>query len=391
MPTQKTAVLGDPTRPLVLLFLALPFLLGTCWATLARQGQEPPSSRSAPSSQPQSGQRTKPEELPAVLPKGKRLILKDGTFHQVRSYERLLDPSDPSSPGRVRFYSVERSAWEEIPADLVDWEATRKAELEDVQRRQMSLEKLKAATAAERVANIEVDSSIEITPGVFLPDAEGLYVVQGRAVIPLAQATAYLKLDKGRVLAQLLSPVPIVPTRHKIQIAGKRATLRLTPPSGETLAHPEFYIRVSIPEEGRTSRSVDEEPNLELIRAQVKGDSRLLELLNTYVTGETETKRQSIIVERWKVARRVYRLTVQQGLEPGEYVLAEILPEGMNLYVWDFGVDPALGASTKKPWLRVTFSHFPGELQRPLQCPRGAQRSIRRSERVFPARTYRTA
>jgi len=349
MRIQMKTWFGGTTRFFIVLILALSFLSGSFLVALApaRQGQL--SSHSVPANQLKAGQQSRPEDLPAVLPKGKKLILKDGTYHQVRSFERLPDPANPSGPGRVRFYSVERSAWEEIPADLVDWEATRQAELEDAQRRQASIEKLKAAAAAERVANIDVDSSIEVIAGIFLPDAEGLYVVQGRAVIPLAQAAADLKIDKGRVLAQILSPVPIVPTRHKVQISGKRATLRLTPPTGETLVHPEFYIRVSAPEESRPGRSVDEEPNLELIRAQVKGDSRLLELLNTYVTGETETKRQSIIIERWKVARRVYRLTVQQGLEPGEYVLAETLPEGMNLYVWDFGVDPAPGSSPRKP------------------------------------------
>jgi len=294
-------------------------------------------------------EQNKPEDLPTVLPKGKKLVLTDGTFHLVRSYERLPDPNNAAGPGRVRFYSVERSAWEEIPADLVDWEATRKAELEEAERRQQSLERLKAFTAAQRTSNIDVDSSIEVAPGVFLPDSEGLYVVQGRAVIPLAQAAADLKIDKGRVLAQVLSPIPIVPTRHRIQIAGKRATLRLSPTQGEQLAFPEFYLRVSVLEQGRESTSVETEPNLELVHAQVKGDNRILELLSTYVTGETEKKRNSITVERWKVARRVYRLTIQQGLPAGEYVLAEILPEGMNLYVWDFGVDSPQQSSPRKP------------------------------------------
>ncbi len=313
-------------------------------------GQAPPPTLNSLAASHRQGQgQTKPEDLPSALPKGKKLILTDGTFHLVRSYERLPDPNNPAAPGRVRFYSVERSAWEEIPADWVDWEATRKAELQEIERRQSSLERLKALKAAEQTANIDVDSSIEVAPGVFLPDAEGLYVVQGRAVIPLAQAAADLKIDKGRVLAQVLSPIPIIPTRHRIQIAGRQATLRLAAAQGEKRAFPEFYLRISVPELSRESSSAEAEPNLELVRAQVKGDHRILELLNTYVTGQTEKKRNSITVERWRVARRVYRLTVQQGLEAGEYVLAEILPEGMNLYVWDFGVDSPPQAPSGKP------------------------------------------
>ena len=341
--------LGKAFYILCALFLAQVMLLasGRFASSWERHGRNPLGLE--PSIEPRTPQQAKAEDLQTVLPKGKRLFLKDGSFHLVRLYERKSDPEDSSKPGKVRFYSVERSAWEEIPADLVDWEATQRAETEDAQRRQASIEKLKEIAAAGRVANIDVDSSLEVSPGVFLPDAEGLYVVQGRAVIHLAQATSDVKLDKGRLLAQVFSPIPVVPTRHKIQIAGKRATLRLTVPPGEALVHPEFYIRLSAPQEGRSDGTLDEEPNLELIRAQVKSDVRLLELLNTYVTGETETKRNSITIERWKMARRVYRLTVQQGLEPGEYVLAEFLPEGMNLYVWDFGVDPAQGILPKKP------------------------------------------
>ena len=45
-----------------------------------------------------------------------KLYLKDGTYHVVREYEVQAD--------RVRFYSVERSEWEEIPLDLVDLRRT---------------------------------------------------------------------------------------------------------------------------------------------------------------------------------------------------------------------------------------------------------------------------
>jgi hypothetical protein len=62
-----------------------------------------------------------------------------------------------------------------------------------------------------------------------------------------------------------------------------------------------------------------------------------------------ETKRATISIERWEVAPTVFRFTLSEPLPPGEYALAEILPDGMNLFVWDFGVDATPGAKTAPP------------------------------------------
>ncbi len=303
----RTGLLAPP-------FLVVALALGlAALAGAAQQGtlQEKPPEQVSKDKKDQS------LEVPAVLPKGKKLFLRDGSFQIVREYAQKGD--------RVRYYSVERSAWEEIPTELVDWEATRKAEAAEEQRQREALEKIRAVQAAERAAaaDVDVDASIEVAPGVFLPGGEGMFVVEGRSISPLTQAAAEAKLDKGRVVEQVLVPVPVVPTRFKVQVPGKRAALRVS------TAQPEFYMRTA---DAR-------EPEMELILAEIKGDKRQLGLLSKNIAGERSEKRNSISIQRWRVAKGLYRFTLSQPLKPGEYALAEILPDGMNLYVWDFGVD----------------------------------------------------
>ena len=50
------------------------------------------------------------------------------------------------------------------------------------------------------------------------------------------------------------------------------------------------------------------------------------------------------------MAPNVYRYTLGEALKPGEYVIAEVLPDGLNYFVWDFGVDGSedSGKSKKK-------------------------------------------
>ena len=279
----------------------------------------------SPLARAQETQATTPTagETPS-LPRGKKLVLKNGTDQLVGSYEVHGD--------RVRYYSVERSQWEEIPTDLVDWDATHKAEAAQAQQQQALVEKVRASEAARKAEPVDVDASIEAAPGVFLPPGEGLWVLDGKAVLPLTQAEAGIKTDKGQLLKQVLVPIPIVPSRRNVRIPGQRAKFRITN------SQPEFYMRTA---DAR-------EPQMELLRAQVRGDARQIESLDTLFKQEV-SNRKTLRLQSWQVVKGVYRLTLGEPLQPGEYAFAEIVQgEGINLYVWDFGVDPPAGKSAKK-------------------------------------------
>ncbi len=220
-------------------------------------------------------QNNRPTTAPAgeapTLPRGKRLILKDGADQLVSSYEIHGD--------RVRYYSVERSQWEEIPTDLVDWDATRKAEAAQAQQQQAMVEKVRAAEAARKAEPLDVDASVEAAPGVFLPPGEGLFVFDGKAVLPLEQAEAGIKVDKGQLLKQVLVPIPIVPSRRNVQLAGKQAKFRITNPQ------PEFYLRTA---DAR-------EPQIELIRAQVRGDDSRVRPVAVMLEGIVKEEKEVVV------------------------------------------------------------------------------------------------
>lgn len=274
-----------------------------------------------PAQEPQTQQEP---ALRPPLPRGKKLMLKDGTYQLVREYEVRGQ--------RVRFFSVERSTWEELPAELVDWEATRQAEAEEAQRLAELERAAEEAKTARLAAALDVDSSIEVAPGVFLPEGEGAFVVEGAAIRPLAQNLAQVRLDKGRLLTQILVPLPTIPTRHRIELPGPRAELRVA------AELPEFYMRTAD----------KREPRLELVRAEVKKDRRRLQAIDTNIIQEQWRDRNVVPLTLWQVARGVYRFTLTAPLEPGEYALVEIMSENeINAYVWDFGVDSSDPSSQK--------------------------------------------
>ncbi|HYL64170.1 MAG TPA: hypothetical protein VE077_16265 [Candidatus Methylomirabilis sp.] len=295
-----------------------------------------PEATSAPQSTQDKkaggGQSSENTGAPVGTARGKKLMLKDGSFQVVRSYEKNGE--------RVRYFSIERGEWEEIPASLVDWEATKKAEAAEAKTDAALLEKAHIQTEEARVEPpLDVDASLTIAKGVFLPDGEGMFVLEGKTVRALQQAGSQTKTDKKTVLKQVLSPIPIVPSKRNVELPGKRATARIT------TATPEFYLREPAPDPDRassverTGRQNESGPDVMLVRAKIKGNKRYLESMRSMFGEEIGEERDEISMQRWEVAPDVYRFTLSEPLPPGEYALAEVLEDGMNLFVWDFGID----------------------------------------------------
>lgn len=288
-----------------------------------QQQQAPPIQQkdaTPPAKDAQSNQDTK-QEPTASLPRGKKLFLKDGSFQIVRSYERNGDV--------VRYYSLESSSWEEIPASLVDWDATAKAEADLAKQQKEFEEQVRTReTRQNAVEVLDVDASLEVAPGVILSDDPGMYALAAKKVTPLTEVKTTIKVDKGRMTEKIISGAPaLIPTRHFMEVKGKHATVRL--PEGEL----DFFYRVA---------PGGDEPELVLLRATEKGDTRLVETISTNMVGENNENQKIIKLMKWEVAKGVYHFTIAQQAPPGEYALMLLLPDDqINPFVWDFGVDPA--------------------------------------------------
>jgi hypothetical protein len=297
-----------PSTAIAFLFAALLVVVPASVPRMHATPQGATGGEASPSPQAATG-------IPVVLPKGKKLVLTDGTFQLVREYSIEGD--------RVHYWSVERSAWEEIPKNLVDWDATHQAEAEQAKADDALKAKLHATEVIERTQSIDVDRSLEIKPGVFLPDGVGMYALVDKQIFELKQSEFVTKTDKGRVVERILTGVPFIPIKQNLILTGESAALRVT------TAEPEFYIR---PADER-------EPRFRLLRMNVQRGNRIADAISTHASGEVTHKADDLEFQTWTPAHGVFRYTLNERMEPGEYVFVEMTSEGINAYAWDFGVD----------------------------------------------------
>jgi hypothetical protein len=244
-----------------------------------------------------------------------KLCMKDGSYQMVSSYEVQGD--------RVRYFSIERSEWEEVPTSLVDFEATKRAQDEAKAAEKKHLEAAKAIDQ-ERFYK-RPDQGMEVAPGIRLPGDDGIFTIEGRRLVRLAQSEGELVTDKKRAAMMLAVPLPVMKARSLVVLEGAKAAIRLNDPL------PVFYVQ----------SGEDLGAKLELVRLKPGKESRVVEDVEASrgKNSKTTEERTMVSLERKQVAPNVYALKPLQPLEAGEYALGELVGDKLSLDVWDFGYE----------------------------------------------------
>jgi hypothetical protein len=287
-----------------------------------------------------------------------RLILKDGSYQIVRKYEIVGD--------RVRYISLERGGdWEELPVDLIDWNATRKwerdhasqpeEEASPAMKEAADIDKEEAAERAEQLARRP-----EVAKGLELPDEDGVFA-----------------LDAFQGTPELVELVPVdlalnAKNRHGLStldpIAGAKASLELEGQHAKVHLHvndPSIYLALAASDNAEKvlshaltveTKGAKEVANRKhgahsptsgfaIVRADERKAVRIVGAIHMS-PGGTVTQDEDVIPAKVEVVpgKHWLKITPDQPLAIGEYALVEIISASdINQSVWDFRVDPQLG------------------------------------------------
>jgi hypothetical protein len=205
----------------------------------------------------------------------------------------------------------------------VDFDATKRAQEEAKATQKKQLEEAKQVEQ-ERFYK-PPDQGLEVAPGIRLPGDDGIFTVDGKRLVRLAQSAGEVVTDKKRAAMVLAVPLPVVKARSLVLLEGAKATIRLNDP------WPVFYVQSA---EGLGTK-------LELVRLKPGKESRVLEDVDTGrgKNAKATEERTMVPLERKQAAPNLYTLRPLQPLEAGEYALGEVVDDKLSLDVYDFGYE----------------------------------------------------
>lgn len=233
-----------------------------------------------------------------------RLYLKDGSYHNVREYQKQTD--------RVRYYSTERGDWEEIPLELVDLKRTE----DEVVSREKERKEESAISDAEEKAERAQRREIER-----IPMESGVFLVEGEKVTVLKQAESKVVNNRRRSILKAISPIPMIAGKATVELDGLKAPVTLT------AERPELYIRLAA------------EERFQIVRLAPAKTSRIVQKWNIIpVTKEIVEETDVIETFKQQLADGLYKIWPTKPLTPGEYAVIEYTEGKGNTQVWDFSL-----------------------------------------------------
>ncbi|HBY64652.1 MAG TPA: hypothetical protein DEH78_32940 [Solibacterales bacterium] len=245
--------------------------------------------------------------LAAAGAANQRLYLKDGTFHVVREYKVDGD--------RVRYYSVERGDWEEIPLELVDLKKTK----DTAQEREETARKEQAEFDAEEKFERAMRAEIER-----IPQNPGAYYIDGGELRAIKQAESKIQGNKRRSILKAITPIPIMSGKATVELDGATAPLAVT------ASKPEFYFRLAEPERFAIVKL-----------APTKAGNRVVAKVDIVpVVNERIETVDAVDIFRHQVGEGLYKIWPVNPLEPGEYAVVEYTETKVNFQIWDFSYRP---------------------------------------------------
>jgi hypothetical protein len=280
----------------------------------------------------------------------KRLILKDGTYQLATQWEIKGD--------RVRYLSAERNEWEEVPESLVDWPATSKYQQD-------------RAAGAPTPEAVEVDKEIAaeraaeeaktplVAPDLHLPENGSFLLLDTfqnqPQLVELQQTDGQVNRNRGQnMIRAAIIPIPISSSKQTIEVEGQHATIQAhanLPSIYINLEDRQLPTQVTAAPTGAQRPQQAQQPEqpwdrFHIVRAQTKKDKRIVGVIKVNPLGKVTQTQNLVPTTCQQLSGGWVKVTPTLALDPGEYAVVELLGrDGMNMYVWDFGMNPAAPAN----------------------------------------------
>jgi hypothetical protein len=233
-----------------------------------------------------------------------KLYMTDGTYQLVREWKKDGD--------RIKFYSTERSEWEEVPLNLVD---VRKTEAESVVRKSALDEGARMAAEEDQAVKEQHDDILKI------PQDPGVYVLNDSKQLQIFKlADVKVHNNKGRSILKIAIPMPIVPGKATMELDGEHSA---------NIVHQdrqEFFLQL------------EKQETFAIIRLTPHRNVRIAEQIDIapLVKEMSEEVQEVPSFKKQLTESGLYKIWPEKPMTEGEYAVIEYTPGKVEPRIWDF-------------------------------------------------------